>query len=136
MLFQEKKYDSSSPFSSTNPIGLVEILAEPLQRLTRYDLLWRELIKNSTKNDPDIQILTQTLHSIYELVTRMELNINAEPEEEKMLRFFLKIANHPVIKNKLIISFYLIFFQYTYYFNFIIINSQHLIDLQLFIMVP
>ena len=98
--------------------------------------MWRELIKNSTKNDPDIQILTQTLHSIYELVTRMELNINAEPEEEKMLRFFLKIANHPVIKNKLIISFYLIFFQYTYYFNFIIINSQHLIDLQLFIMVP
>jgi len=92
---EDKKYDSLSPFASTNPIGLVELLAEPLQRLTRYDLLWRELIKNSTKNDPDIQILTQTLHSIYELVSRMELNINTEPQEEKTLRFFLKIANHP-----------------------------------------
>ncbi len=85
---------------------MVELLAEPLQRLTRYDLLWRELIKNSTKNDPDIQILTQTLHSIYELVSRMELNINAEPQEEKTLRFFLKIANHPV--NRIYIYIYII----------------------------
>ena len=74
-------------------------MAEPLQRLTRYDLLWRELIKNTPKNDPDIQILTETVRSIYELVNRMELNINTEPEEEKTLRFFLKIINHPV-RNK------------------------------------
>ncbi|ORX69851.1 hypothetical protein BCR32DRAFT_105793 [Anaeromyces robustus] len=97
---EEKKYDSSSPFANTNPIGLVELLAEPLQRLTRYDLLWRELIKNSPKNDPDIQILTETLHAIYELVIRMELNINTEPHEEKTLRFFLKIANHPPTLNR------------------------------------
>ncbi|ORX42473.1 hypothetical protein BCR36DRAFT_362458 [Piromyces finnis] len=103
---EEKKYDLSSPFAKTNPIGLVELLAEPLQRLTRYDLLWRELIKNSTKNDPDIQILTQTLHSIYELVTRMELNINTEPQEEKTLRFFLKIANHPPTLNRPSVIYY------------------------------
>jgi len=102
----EKKYDKLSPFANTNPIGLVELLAEPLQRLTRYDLLWRELIKNTPKNDPDIQILTETVRSIYELVNRMELNINTEPEEEKTLRFFLKIINHPPTLNRPSVIYY------------------------------
>jgi len=103
---ERKKYDSLSPFANTNPIGLVELLAEPLQRLTRYDLLWRELIKNTPKNDPDITILTETIHSIYEMVNRMELNINTEPEEEKTLRFFLKISNHPPTLNRPSVIYY------------------------------
>jgi len=39
------------------------------------------------------------------MVNRMELNINTEPEEEKTLRFFLKISNHPVRNMKFIISY-------------------------------
>mmetsp|Transcript_35187 Transcript_35187/g.88527 ORF Transcript_35187/g.88527 Transcript_35187/m.88527 type:complete len:1089 (-) Transcript_35187:25-3291(-) len=69
--------NDSTIMSATDGHGLPNLLIQPCQRLLRYSLLLRELLKETSESHPDFQNLTQALDKVREAADFMNRSVSA-----------------------------------------------------------
>lgn len=87
----EKFLKEAQSESSCKGLSLYDYLIKPVQRLCKYPLLFRELVKYTPKDHPDYEFVLST-QALFECIAEITNSISADKENvEKMANFILMV---------------------------------------------